>query len=64
MIKSGYKIENEIIFTSFSNKELKYIDFIKRWIEVQKKYFQQMENLFKLNNLLKEIYTQIRIMSL
>ena len=58
MIKSGYKIENEIIFTSFSNKELKYIDFIKRWIEVQKKYFQQMENLFKLNNLLKgDLYT-------
>lgn len=53
IIDSEYRIENKKLFASFSNNELKYIDFIKRWLEVQKKYFQQTKELFNLNHQLK-----------
>lgn len=53
IIASDYEIESGRLFNLFSNNELKYIDFIKKWIDVQKNYFQQTKELFKLNNQLK-----------
>lgn len=49
IVDSGYRIETKILFNSFSNDELKYIDLIKKWLDIQTKYFKDIKGLVNLD---------------
>lgn len=49
IVDKTYQIENEELFESYSNEELRYISLIKKWLKIQQNYIEQTKSVLEFN---------------